>query len=316
MLTELRDGTAIQTLTYLKTKRLISYKNKPGSFLSLTLTDGSGSIEAKLFDNAEVCSQKLQEGSIVSISGRGSVYQGSLGLILDAVELWDGPVDKADFMPAYPGDVAALEQRIDELIDSLRDPDLSRLVSSLLHDPEIRTKFREAPAAKSMHGAYLHGLLEHVVRQAEMAECVCQCYPKANRDLVISGILLHDIGKIIEFSWDMGIEYTKYGNLQGHIVIGDRLVFDRGRELGISEEIALRLSHLILSHHGEREYGAAVLPQTLESIILHSLDNLEAKATHCIEMIENSGDRSAAFTEYDRIEGHYWYRGDVVNMEK
>lgn len=313
MIADLTDGMAVQTQAYLKQKRVIPYKNKPGAFLTLTLADCSGSIEGKIFDNAEVIACQLTEGTIVNITGRASVYQNVLGLILDKVSSCDTPVEMADFMPCYQGDVAILVAKFDKLIDSLTDPDISLLIRSIFNDSETRAKFIDAPAAKAMHGAYLHGLLEHVVRQAELAEAACRCYPQAQRDMVIAGVLLHDIGKIVEFSWNMNIEYTKFGYLQGHALIGDRLIFDRGRELGISEETALRLSHLILSHHGEKEYGAIVLPQTLEAVILHGVDNLEAKATHCITMMQ-SGDATAAWSEYDRIEGRFWYRGDNSNL--
>lgn len=311
MLADLGEGISVQTLAFLKQKRLIPYKNKPGAFLALTLVDRSGSIEAKVFDNAEEVAQSLREHEIISVAGRASSYQGTLGLVLERADPWDGPYDRHDFLPAYAGDVQELIIKLDTLVSSLTDPDLSRLVAAILTDPDIREKYLEAPAAKSMHGAYLHGLLEHVVRQAELAEAACRCYPQADRDMVITGVLLHDIGKIVEFTWDIGISYSKFGNLQGHAVIGDRLIFERGRELGIAEETALRLSHLLLSHHGEREFGAVVLPQTLEAVILHSVDNLEAKATHCITMMQN-GDSADPWTEYDRIEGHYWYRGEVT----
>lgn len=313
MIADLSDGMTVQTQAYLKQKRLIPYKNKPGAFLVLTLADCSGSIEGKIFDNAEVIACQLTEGTVINITGRASVYQSVLGLILDRAILCESPVDMTDFMPCYQGDVTALVAQFDALIDSLTDPDISLLIRSIFSDTDTRAKFINAPAAKAMHGAYLHGLLEHVVRQAALAEAACCCYPEAQRDMVIAGVLLHDIGKIVEFSWNMNIEYTKYGYLQGHALIGDRLVFDRGRELGIAEETALRLSHLILSHHGEKEFGAIVLPQTLEAVILHGVDNLEAKATHCIAIM-NTGNTDAAWSEYDRIEGRFWYRGDNNNL--
>jgi len=306
MLGQLSDGMNVNTLAYLKQKKLLPYKNKPGAFLALTLSDRSGSLEGKVFDNAEELAARLLEGKVISISGRASAYQGVLGIVLDNAEPWDAAVDFADFMPAYPGDVAALEARLDELVASVTDPDLAQLLHSIFHDPEIRTRYCLAPAAERVHGAYLHGLLEHVVRQAAMAEAACRCYPEINRDLLIAGVLLHDIGKIDEFAWGFAIEYTTRGRLLGHAVIGAQLVYDRGWELGISEETALRLRHLLLSHHGTREFGAVVLPQTLEAIILHSVDNLEAKAAHCIDVMKN-GD--GEWSEYDRLEGHAWYRG-------
>ncbi|MHB9131075.1 MAG: 3'-5' exoribonuclease YhaM family protein [Armatimonadota bacterium] len=311
MLADLSDGIAVQTLAYLKQKRLIPYKNKPGAFLVLTLADRTGVIEGKVFDGAEELAEQLPEGRVISIRGRASTYQNVLGLVLEQAEIWEGPVNAEDFLAAYPGDVAALKRQLDALIASIRDPDLLLLIRSIFSDPDIRDKYCDAPAGKGMHGAYLHGLLEHVVRQAALAEAACTCYPQANRDLVIAGVLLHDIGKIHEFAWKLSIDYTPLGRLLGHIVIGDRMVYERGRELGISEETAMRLQHLILSHHGEREMGAAVLPQILEAVILHSVDNLEAKATHCIEMLQ-TGEPDAAWSEYDRIESRFWYRGTAA----
>lgn len=312
MLADLSDGMSVSSLAYLRQKRLIPYRNKPGSFLTVTLVDKSGSIEGKMFDNAEDFFQRLVEGKIIQFSGRASNYQGTLGLVLDNAALWDGPLELTDFMPAYPGDVAVLEAKLDALVASIRNHDLARLLQNIFSDPDIRRRYCEAPAAKAMHSAYLHGLLEHVVRQADLAEAAAQTYPQADRDLLIAGVLLHDVGKIVEFSWMFGIEYTKFGHLQGHAVIGDRLIYERGRELGISEETAMRVSHLILSHHGQHEFGAVVLPQTLEAVILHAIDNLEAKATHCIAMLEG-GD--AEWSEYDRIEGRYWYRGERAVAE-
>jgi 3'-5' exoribonuclease len=312
MLADLKDGMPVQTLVYLRQKRLIPYKNKPGAFLTLSLTDRSGSLEGKIFNNAEEVAQRLTDGTIIRVDGRANSYQGSLGVVLESAEAWQGTYDESDFMPCYPGDVAALEASFDALLASFTEPDLARLIRAIFDDPDIRRKFCSAPAAKSMHGAYLHGLLEHVVRQSELAEAACQCYPSANRDLVMAGVLLHDIGKIVEFSWNMAIEYTKFGNLQGHSVIGDRLVYERARELAIPEETALRLSHLLLSHHGVREFGAVVVPHTLEAVILHGVDNLEAKATHCITMLQ-TGDPTSIWSDYDRMEGHCWYRGDETD---
>lgn len=308
MLAELTDGTTVRTLAYVKAKRLQPYKNKPGQFLILTLADRSGTLDAKAFDNAEELAGCVTTGKIVTVNGRASAYQGVMGMILDDVEIYEQPYDPADFLPTYAGDVAVLEAKLDALIASLTDPELSLIITTIFADPDLRRKYIYAPAAKGVHGAYIHGLLEHVTRQADLAEAACKCYPEANRDLVIAGVLLHDIGKTVEFSWNLAIEYTPLGSLVGHAVIGDRLICERGREVGIAEETVMRLRHLVLSHHGTREFGAVVLPQTLEAVILHSVDNLEAKATHCIEMMRNAHSE-AIFSDYDRIEGRHWYRG-------
>lgn len=196
MLADLVDGMTLNTLACLAQKRLIPFKNKSGHFLVLTVSDRSGSVEGKVFNNAEDIAARLTEGKIVSIAGKAENYQGSLQLLLDVVEPWDGVVAKADFMPAYAGDVRALEAQFDALLASITQPDLARLLRAIFADPDVRQRYCEAPAAKGVHSAYLHGLLEHVVRQAALAEAACRCYPQSNRDLVIAGVLLHDIGKI------------------------------------------------------------------------------------------------------------------------
>lgn len=312
MLADVGEGMALETVLYLTKPRLLPFKAKPGMFLALTLSDRSGTIEGKIFENAEEISQRLQNGQLVTVTGKISSYQGTRGLIVETIEACDGiGISMDDFMPTYDGDVNELYSRFETLLSSIRDDDLARLLQAIFADPDLKEKYFLAPAAKAMHGAYLHGLLEHVVRQADLADAVCRCYPRINRDLVIAGVLLHDIGKTVEFSWNMAIEYTKIGYLQGHAIIADRLLYERGREVGINEETALQLSHLILSHHGQKEFGAIVLPQTLEAVVLHSVDNMEAKVTHCMAMLDN-GDINAPFTEYDRIEGRYWYRGGNV----
>jgi len=306
MLAEITDGAVVRTLAYLKQKKLIPYKGKPGAFLALTLADRTGTIEAKVFDGAEEVAAGLKEGDIISVAGRASVYQGTLGVILDNITLWEGEVDKGDYMRAYSGDVEELIAGFEKLLASITDPDLAQILQGIFADKETRAKYFDAPAAMTVHGAYLHGLLEHVVRQAELAETACRLYPLANRDLVIAGVLLHDIGKLWEFSWDLSVSYTTPGKLIGHAVIADRLICETGRELGVDEEKALQLRHLILSHHGTRDFGAVVLPQMLEAVILHSVDNLEAKANRCQELLSNG---TGEWTEFDNIEKHAWYRG-------
>lgn len=310
MLADVGEGMNIETVLWLTKQRLLPFKAKPGMFLALTLSDRTATIEGKIFENAEEIAKNLQNGQLVTVAGKISSYQGTRGLVLESVAPCDGAeVDMRDFMPTYGGDIEELYRRFENILASIRNDDLSRLLNAIFADPDLKAKYFIAPAAKAMHGAYLHGLLEHVVRQAELADAVCICYPRINRDLVVAGVLLHDIGKTVEFSWNMAIEYTKIGYLQGHTIIADRLLYERGREVGINEEIALQLSHLILSHHGQKEFGAVVLPQTVEAVVLHSIDNLEAKVTHCLSMLDN-GDTSTPFTEYDRIEGRYWYRGN------
>lgn len=310
MLADLTKGMQVRTQVYLKQARLMPFKNKSGSYLRVVLADRSGSMNGKLWDNADDVMAQVAEGEVVSITGTVEEFQG-LEIKLESLTPYTGTVDQTDFLPTYGGDVAALEAKLDALIASITDAEIGLLVRTIFSDVDIRRKYCVAPAARGVHGAYLHGLLEHVVRQATLAETACACYPQAWRDLVIAGVLLHDIGKIEEFTWEgAGIEYSDIGNLHGHIIIGDRLVYEWARSLQIDDELTTCLRHLILSHHGTAEFGAPVVPKTLEAVILHAVDNLEAKATHCIEMLQG-GTRDTAWTEWDRIEGRIWYRGPV-----
>jgi 3'-5' exoribonuclease len=312
MLADLSEGMSVNTLAYLKQMRLMPFKNKAGNYLRVLLADRSGTLGGKLWEGADEVASNLAEGTVVNVTGRVEKFGDTLEIKLDNLTPWTGATDPTDFLPAYAGDVDALAQKLDALLASFTNPELAGLLQAIFTDPEIRRKFCEAPAARGVHGAYLHGLLEHVVCQADLAEAACACYPRADRDLVLAGVLLHDVGKIEEFAWDgAGIEYSDIGSLHGHIIIGDRLVYEWARALGVDDELTTRLRHLILSHHGVPEFGAPVVPKTLEAVILHAVDNLEAKATHCIEML-TSGNPDAAWTEWDRIEGRTWYRGHAA----
>ncbi|MEI6521396.1 MAG: HD domain-containing protein [bacterium] len=309
MLAELTDGAAVSTLAVLKSKRKADYKNKVGTYLAVTLADNSGTIEAKMFDGGEDAFGRIFEGKLVEISGKAQKYNNSISILLDSIVEYDDEFNHDDFMPAYSGDYKILERELDQIIASVIDIDLKRLLKDIFSDENIRPAFCTAPAARGVHGAYIHGLLEHVVRLCRLADSVSTLYPQIDRDILLTGALLHDIGKIYEFSWSLSIEYTVLGSLHGHLVLGDRMLTDRCRQNDVPEDKAMKISHLILSHHGIPEYGTVVVPRTLEAMVLHHIDNMEAKITHCQEMLQ-TGLESSQWTEWDRVEGRQWYKGN------
>jgi len=221
----------------------------------------------------------FDRGDIVKVRGSASRFKDTMQLKIDQLrKAADGEADKADLLPSTTYDVAALWAQVLGFVDSFTEPDLKRLLTTILSDPALAAAYREAPAAKQLHHAWLGGLLEHVVSLLTLAERVVPHYPILHRDLVLTGVLLHDIGKIRELSWETGFEYTVEGQLLGHIQIGSALA---ERTMDSLPDFPPRLKtlvlHMILSHHGKLEFGSPKLPMIPEALVLNFLDDLDAK---------------------------------------
>jgi len=302
----LEVNTPVEIVAILKDIRLAPFRNKDGNFLAAKISDKTGNIDVKMWDNAEAAVNNLNAKDIVIVRGKVDSFNGVLSITASSIASFDGALDPADFLPCYEGDTEALCEKLDEAIASIKNEELHKLVDHILNDPVIGREYRIAPAAVSMHGAYLYGLLEHILKCVEIAETIARTYPDIDRDLLISGVLLHDIGKIMEYSYDMSIDQTLEGGLIGHIVMGDRLINERAKELGISKEITLKISHLILSHHGVPEYGTVVYPKTLEAIALHCVDYTEAKLTRIATTLSKVEENT--WSEFDKHDNHKWIK--------
>lgn len=276
---ELQDGQVVASFFLVREKeiRTSSYTGK--SWLHLSLSDRTGTIAGKMWDNFNDLAQTFDREDIVRIKGRVKLYRGERELtieqILRAVEA-DYTLD--DFLPHTKHDVQQMYGQLRQEIVAMRNPWLQRLLFSVVDDPEIAAKLKRAPAAMTMHHAYLGGLLEHIVSLCGLAEKVTQHYPEVDGDLLLAGIVLHDIGKIEELCYKRAIGYTPEGQLLGHIVIGLGMVRhkiaaipDFPRPLGILVE------HLIVSHHGSYEFGSPKLPVVREAVLLNHLDDLDSK---------------------------------------
>ena len=189
-----------------------------------------------------------------------------------------GEVDKSDLLPSTTYDVTALWAQLLGFVESLTNPDLKRLLSAMLDDPALAQAYREAPAAKQLHHAWLGGLLEHVISLCTLADRVVPHYPLLDRDLVLTGVILHDIGKVRELSWEIGFEYTIEGTLLGHIQMGAALTEKAIDSLpNFPPKLKTLVLHMILSHHGKLEFGSPKLPMIPEALVLNFLDDLDAK---------------------------------------
>ena len=245
-------------------------------YVSVTFQDKSGTIEGKLWDVKPTQKEIIKQGEIVQAKFEVLKYRGSLQLKITDVKTVDmSTIDVNDYLPSGNIDVEELKKEVYEAIDSIESPSLHKLVKALMES--VDKKFFEYPAATRNHHEFSGGLATHVVGMLRVGNAISQLYPMLNRDLLIAGILVHDMGKIEELTNSIVPDYSTEGRLLGHISIMQAKVFETANQLGLSDEDILLLRHMILSHHGEYEFGSPVLPMIPEAEVLHMIDNLDAR---------------------------------------
>ncbi len=265
--------------------------NKP--YLHLVFCDKSGQIEARAWEPEDPrIAKDAARGDLIKVRGYVQRFNDRLQLKVEQLRKAHAhEADKADMMPATTYDVDALWNQLLGIVESFTDPHLKLLLSTILADPRISASFREAPAAKQLHHAWLGGLLEHVVSLLSLADRVVPHYPILHRDLLLTGVILHDIGKVRELAWDTGFEYTVEGVLLGHIQIGAALAERTINSLpDFPPRLKILVLHMILSHHGKLEFGSPKLPMIPESLMLSFLDDMDAKMM-AMQMEFDKGDR-------------------------
>jgi 3'-5' exoribonuclease len=286
---------------------------KGTEYLELKLADASGDLKAFLWDvrAIEGDMEAVQPDAFLWVKGSVTSYNGRLQMKLDKVRFAaDGEVgDLARFFPVSARPVPEMLAELDGLIASVKDPWIRQLLSALfVEDAELRAAFAQAPAAKSMHHAYLGGLLEHTLSVAGMAERACGHYRDLNRDLVLAGVFLHDVGKTAELSYQRSFGYTDPGNLLGHIALeADWISRAAARIPEFPEELRLQILHIVLSHHGRLEFGSPVLPKTPEALLVHYLDDLDGKLEVMFRALKDEGD-SGVWSPYSRALDRMIYR--------
>ena len=280
----MHEGTTFDETFLLAEKELRT--TKAGKlFIRGTLQDRTGTVPMICWEATERFYQALPRGGFVRARGRVELYQNRPQVIIEAcIPVDDNEVDLTDFLPATTGDVNAMEAEVREALASITDPAIKAIAEAFLEDTDLMTRFVRSPAAKVNHHAYLGGLLEHTAGMMRVALQVLPLYPVLNRDLMVLGIFLHDIGKTEELSSDRSFEYTDSGRLVGHLVQGAMMVDAKVKALRaggveVPDLVAQKIIHLILAHHGEYAYGSPKLPVTAEAVTLHYLDNLDAKLT-------------------------------------
>jgi 3'-5' exoribonuclease len=260
-------------------------------YLSLKLVDRTGSVDARMWGRLpdELTSGEPPDPVYVEVEGQAHEYRGTLQVKLDRLRLLrPEDVSEEDYLPATEMDRRALAAELERAGEELQNEHLRELFGLMVADENFWQAFCEAPAAKAMHHARIGGLLEHSVNCLKIARVLAERYP-VDRDLLFFGAIFHDVGKVRELSWDRGtFAYTAEGRLLGHVVLGARLVSSYIAAIpGFPEELALQLSHLLISHQGETEYGSPERPKTLEALLVHLVDNLDARAAMYLETTTN-----------------------------
>ena len=254
-------------------------KTGDGSYLALTLNDKTGSLEARMWDEFDDAFSVCEEGCYVKVQGQISRYQNKWQITIAKMRnAAETEVDTSDFQPISAFPPEQMDADLRGIVARFTDPDLQRLVLAFLDDPEIGPAFRTAPAAKMLHHAVIHGLLEHVLTLVRVCLATAPFYPEVNPDLLVTGAILHDIGKIRELSWQRNFAYTLEGQMIGHISIAQGMLVEKVKQLApFPEKLRILVEHMILSHHGKMEFGSPKLPMTPEAMLLSALDDLEAK---------------------------------------
>jgi 3'-5' exoribonuclease len=291
--------------------------NRNGNlYLQVELSDRSGSIAARMWNATEADYRSFEDGQLVHVEGATQIFQGGLQLIATSIcKARPDEVDMADFMTLTPTDIDRLSLRLAEMLRSMRDVPLRNLAECLLSDDEFMRRLARSPAGIKNHHAYPGGLLEHVVNLMEVADGVARHYPILNRDLLLMGVFLHDMGKVQELSSEQGFAYTDAGQLLGHVILAISMLdakLAQAEELSgepLPDETVLRLKHMIVSHHGEYEFGAPKLPMTLEAIALHQLDNLDAKLHNFQQLMRDDANVDSSWTQYHQNLGRKLFKG-------
>ncbi len=280
-------------------------------YMTLKLMDRTGELEGRIWDRVEDFENRFARDDFVRVRGRASLYLGRMQLVVQDIERIDEKeVDFADFLPVAAESAGQLASRLRQVVATIRQPHLRALLDGLLADDDFARAYCRAPAAKSMHHVYLGGLAEHSLSIAGLVDLVCSHYDFLNRDLLLAGALLHDVGKIFELRYSRSFEYTDEGKLLGHIIMGVELIDEHIRRIdGFPRELAMQLKHLLLSHHGQYEFGSPKRPKTLEAVALNFLDDLDSKLNGIRSHMEKEAEKEGDWTSYHRLYDRYFFKG-------
>lgn len=276
-----KDLAAEQSITgfFLVHEKEIRNTNTGRPYLRMELGDRSGKVEARMWEQFDVMAKEVARDDFVKVQARVEIYKNRPQLLLQQFRVArPEEIDVADFLPHTRYDVEELFEKLLGYAEEIKNPWLKKLVTRILTDPTISARYKRAPAAKVMHHAYLGGLLEHAVGLCGLAKHVSAHYPELDVDLLLTAAMLHDVGKLEELCYERAVVYTTEGQLLGHIVMELEMVTKAmGEMVGFPERLKTVVQHMLISHHGEYEFGSPKLPMIPEALVFHYLDDMDSK---------------------------------------
>lgn len=309
----IKAGDTIDDI-FVLSKKTLSYKKDGNSFLNITVSDKSGRINGVIWDNVDQIASGMTAGDFVHIKGTVSEYNEMLQLRIKTITLVSSDsINPLDFIPATGLNIDDMYIRLLKTTASIETGYLKELLEAFWDDEDFVHKFKTAPAAKKMHHAYLGGLLEHTLSMTILANKIVKHYKDYYKgidgDLLLTGAVLHDIGKTIEFDYKFSIDYSVKGRLLNHIVIGIEMLDEKLKKItDFPEEQAILLKHMIVSHHGIREFGSPEPPKTIEAVLLYYIDEIDSKV-NCIREFIATEDSNETWTSYHKLLERHFYIG-------
>ena len=308
-----RQENKVITSSFVVVVKQIKPKKTGEPYLALTLGDRSGQLEAKMWDNVDGVLEAFEQDDYLKVKGLINKYKNRFQLTVHKLrKLGESEIDFADYLPKTAKDIDELWRTLASFVSSFQNPYLKSLIQAFMADPEIAAAYRNAPAAKTLHHAYIGGLLDHVVSLFRSCDLECRNYPQISRDLLLTGAFLHDIGKIHELTYNRSFTYTTKGQLLGHMVIElEMLQAKLALVPGFPAELKTMVEHLIISHHGQYEFGSPKLPMFPEALMLHYLDDLDSKMEAMRAHFERESSLDGPWTSYNASLGR-----PLLNTEK
>lgn len=306
---DIKPGEKVNEL-FLVTEKNLAFSQKGAPYLNVRLKDKTGEVDGKIWENAVEWDKLFCKGDVIKAQGGAVSFRSTVQLSITGVmKVENSAVDIAEYLPTAKGDIDAMFADLMAFVEQIETPCLRELLHLFFDEGEVAKLFRQAPAAKSFHHVYIGGLLEHTLSVVRLLDQITKHYQGINRDLLITGGILHDIGKIYEYKYDRTFDYSDEGRLIGHIVIGLEMLDSKISAVeGFPTQLAMELRHLILSHHGTQEFGSPKRPKTPEALIVHFIDDLDAKVNAFQEFIQDS-DGDSHWTPFHKLFERFIYKG-------
>ena len=292
----------VVSTSFLVTSKQLKPKKTGEPYLDLMLADSSGQIPAKMWDNVPTAAEQFDVNDVIRVKGVFNKYNHRWQFTVRSVEgkLREEQIEFSDYLPKTAKDIPTLWKTLGDFVASIQEPHLRKLLELFMADEKISHAYRNAPAAKTLHHAYIGGLLDHVVSLFTTCDLVVRNYPLINRDLLLTGAFLHDIGKIHELNYSRSFSYSTEGQLLGHMIIELEMLHAKIAQVpGFPDELKILIEHLIISHHGQYEFGSPKLPMFPEALMLHYLDDLDSKMEAMRAQLERDCEGESAWTAYN-----------------